>query len=152
MAMRSRLVLPGGRLAASVPKPPPPKPAPPPPPPAAKAETPREPELPAGVAAFARLAALVPARSWPVTLPVTAEQPARPLEVGIRQRVEALLPPEHHEALAKALRHHCQSRLYHEAMAAEGAVRWSDGGLPGEAVSGRDRARALRLLDRQDAT
>ena len=67
-------------------------------PPAAKAEpgTPREPELPAGVAAFARLSGLVPPGTWPVTLPTTADQP---VQVGIRERLEALLPPEHHAQL-----------------------------------------------------
>lgn len=154
--MASRLVLPGARrpapvVRASVPKPPPPKPVPRPPEPprpAAKAEPPREPGLPAGVAAFARLSALVPAGSWPATLPTTAEQPVRPLEAGVRQRVAALLPEGEHKELAKALREHCGSRRYHEALAADGAVRWSDGGEPAGPVSPEHRAHALRLLGR----
>lgn len=81
-----------------------------------------EPVLPAGVAAFVRLVSLVPAGSWPVTL-----------QVGIRERLEALLPPKHHKALAD-----------------EGAVRWSVTGEPLELVSAEHRAHALRRLGRQD--
>ena len=112
---------------------------------AARAES----ELPAGVAAFVRLAALVPAGSWPVTLPTTPELPVRPLQVGVRERVAALLPAKHHEALANALRRHCRSRRYLEACAAPDAARWGDGGEPVGPVSEPDRARALRLLGRQ---
>ena len=117
-------------------------------PPAAKAKpgTPREPDPPAGVAAFARLAALVPPGAWPVTLPTATGQPVRPLQVGIRQRVLALLPEGEHQALRGALRRHVEGRAYREAVAVEGAMRWSDAGEPLGPVSADHREHALSRL------
>jgi hypothetical protein len=100
------------------------------------------------VSTFARLAALVPAGSWPATLPVvyTAPEHINPVALGIGKRVEELLPAEERKAFHKALKALVLSGPYLQALAADESVRWLDDGTPGEPVSEEHRQSAVATL------
>src|SRR5690348_2267891 len=63
---------------------------------------------------FARLSALVPPGAWPATLPTSgrASMDPRPVQLGISERVTALLPEAEHAAFHEAMRHFARVRPY----------------------------------------
>ena len=104
---------------------------------------------PAFLAEFRRLSALVPPGRWPATLPTTgkASLDPKPVALGIGERVCALLPAAEHAAFHEAIRHFTRVRPYLLALAADGAVRWSDDGeTPLGPVSEEHRASATAAL------
>jgi hypothetical protein len=108
----------------------PPKPvevAPTKPEPARKPEAGRIPEF---VAAFRRLAQLVPPGKWPVTLPAGFVPPERvkPMALGISDRVKAMLPEVEHAELHTAIGSYARSGFYLQTLAADEAHPWSDDG------------------------
>src|SRR5512143_3006222 len=88
------------------------------------------------------LAVLAPLRArlprWPAVLPSTVGEPIKPLKIGIRNELLALLPaedqPAGQELLSQVFRRYCNSQQYLAAVAAAGAMRHDLDGHPVEPV------------------
>src|SRR3954468_13372035 len=79
--------------------------------------------------------ALAPLREhlspWPAVLPAEVGDPIRPLKIGVRSDLAALLPDgEAHEVLSRVLRRYTRSSQYLAAVAAPDAVRHDLAGTP----------------------
>ena len=84
--------------------------------------------------------ALAPLREhlspWPVVLPSEVGDPIRPLKIGMRADLAALLPDgEAHEVLSRVLRRYARGREYLAALAAPDALRHDLAGNPVEPVA-----------------
>jgi len=74
--------------------------------------------------------------SWPAVLPSAVGDPIRPLKVGVREDLAALLPDgEGHEVLNRALRRYTHSTQYLTALVAPDAMRHDLAGNPVEPVA-----------------
>src|SRR3954468_22945762 len=73
---------------------------------------------------------------WPVVLPSEVGDPIRPLKIGVRADLAALLPDgEAHEVLSQVLRRYTRGREYVTALAAPDALRHDLDGNPVEPVA-----------------
>src|SRR3954462_13161976 len=73
---------------------------------------------------------------WPVVLPSEVGDPIRPLKIGVRADLAALLPDgEAHEVLSRVLRRYARGREYVAALAASDALRHDLVGNPVEPVA-----------------
>ena len=73
---------------------------------------------------------------WPAVLPSEVGDPIRPLKIGVRADLAALLPDgEAHEVLSRVLRRYTRGREYGAALAAPDALRHDLAGNPVEPVA-----------------
>ena len=74
--------------------------------------------------------------TWPAVLPSEVGDPIRPLKIGVREDLTALLPDgEEHEVLNRVLRRYTRSTQYLGALVAPGALRYALDGTPVEPVA-----------------
>jgi sRNA-binding protein len=77
---------------------------------------------------------------WPAVLPSEVSDPIRPLKIGVRADMAALLPDgEAHEVLSRVLRRYTRGREYLAALAAPDALRHDLAGNPVEPVAEEHR-------------
>jgi hypothetical protein len=86
------------------------------------------------------ITALAPLRehlaTWPTVLPSEVGDPIRPLKIGVREDLTALLPAgDAHAVLNRVLRRYTRSTQYLSALAAPGALRHDLAGNPVEPVA-----------------
>jgi hypothetical protein len=74
--------------------------------------------------------------AWPAVLPSEVGDPIRPLKIGVRSDLAALLPDDKaHEVLGRVLRRYTRGREYLAALAAPDALRHDLAGAPVEPVA-----------------
>jgi hypothetical protein len=74
--------------------------------------------------------------TWPAVLPSEVGDPIRPLKIGVREDLTALLPNgEGHEVLNRVLRRYTRSTQYLGALVAPSALRYALDGTPVEPVA-----------------
>jgi hypothetical protein len=77
---------------------------------------------------------------WPAVLPSAVGDPIRPLKIGVRADLAALLPDgAAHEVLSRVLRRYARGREYLAALAAPDAMRHDLAGNPVEPVAEEHR-------------
>src|SRR4051812_48050805 len=93
---------------------------------------------------------------WPAVLPSKVGDPIRPLKIGVRSDLAALLPDgEAHEVLSRVLRRYTRGREYVTAISAADAMRHDLDGNPVEQVAEEHRvyirpnAKAAQALAQQ---
>jgi sRNA-binding protein len=90
----------------------------------------------------------LPFDPWPAVLPRTHDDPILPFAIGIVDDLLLRLPEPHWPAAREALRKHCGSRPYLQALASEGAWRCDVDGNPIAQVSDIGRlVAAIKLLE-----
>src|SRR3954453_15077630 len=78
---------------------------------------------------------------WPAVLPSEVGDPIRPLKIGVRTDLAALLPDgEAHEGLSQVLRRYTRGREYMAALSAPDAMRHDLAGNPVEPVADEHKA------------